>query len=275
MTQNPLQKFFRQPKIYISLPSKGIFNKLGSIQGDFSNLPVYGMTGMDEILMKTPDALLSGETTARIFESCCPSIKDGWEVSMLDTDLLLTAIRIATNGNTMTIMHSCPECDSLNEYDVDLSMIIDHFSKCYYDNKIVLKDLIIKLQPLTYKQSTEFSLKNFKIQQQLVQAELIEDQEEKKKIIAAIFVELSLNQHEIFVESIESVDIGTESVSEKSYISEWLKNCDKSIFDEIKEKFNINKKAWTVPKLHVKCSECNHETDVAIELDQSNFFGKA
>ena len=70
MTQNPLQKFFRQPKIYISLPSKGIFNKLGSIQGDFSNLPVYGMTGMDEILMKTPDALLSGETTARIFESC-------------------------------------------------------------------------------------------------------------------------------------------------------------------------------------------------------------
>ena len=194
---------------------------------------------------------------------------------MLDTDLLLTAIRIATNGNNMTIMHSCPECDSLNEYDVDLSMIIDHFSKCYYDNKIVLKDLIIKLQPLTYKQSTEFSLKNFKIQQQLVQAELIEDQEEKKKIIAAIFVELSLNQHEIFVESIESVDIGTESVSEKSYISEWLKNCDKSIFDEIKEKFNINKKAWTVPKLHVKCSECNHETDVAIELDQSNFFGKA
>jgi len=59
MATNPLQQYFRQPKIYIKLPSGGVFNKLGSLQGDVTNMPVYGMTGMDEIIMKTPDALMS------------------------------------------------------------------------------------------------------------------------------------------------------------------------------------------------------------------------
>ena len=59
MAQNPLQQYFRQPKIFIGLPSKGIFNKVGSVQGDVTHMPVFGMTGMDEILLKTPDALTS------------------------------------------------------------------------------------------------------------------------------------------------------------------------------------------------------------------------
>ena len=66
MAVNPLQKYFRQPKIYIKFPSGGIFNKPGTIQGDVTNTPVYGMTGMDEIIVKTPDALLSGESTAQV-----------------------------------------------------------------------------------------------------------------------------------------------------------------------------------------------------------------
>jgi hypothetical protein len=53
MANNPLQQYFRQPKIFINLPSQGVYNKPGSIQGEVSNMPVFGMTGMDEILMKT------------------------------------------------------------------------------------------------------------------------------------------------------------------------------------------------------------------------------
>ena len=94
MSNNPLKQYFRQPKIFIGLPSKGVYNKENTLDGDISNMPVYGMTGMDEILMKTPDALISGESTVRIIESCCPFIKDAWELSSLDTDLVLTSIRI-------------------------------------------------------------------------------------------------------------------------------------------------------------------------------------
>jgi len=53
MTTNPLQQFFRQPKIYVGLPSKGIFNKPNTVSGDINRMPIYGMTGMDEIILKT------------------------------------------------------------------------------------------------------------------------------------------------------------------------------------------------------------------------------
>ena len=52
MENNPLQKYYRQPKIYLDLPSKGNFYPKGAIEGDPSKLPVFGMTAMDEIMFK-------------------------------------------------------------------------------------------------------------------------------------------------------------------------------------------------------------------------------
>ena len=136
MAQNPLQQYFRQPKIYISLPSGGTYNKPGTINGDPNRLPVFGMTGMDEILMKTPDALLAGESTVKVINSCCPAITDPWDLSSLDIDLVLTAIRIATYGGDINIANVCTECDTANEYSLPLSVLIDHYATCQYDNKI-------------------------------------------------------------------------------------------------------------------------------------------
>ena len=42
---NPLQKYFRQPKIYLSLPSKGHWYPEGAIEmTENGELPVYAMT---------------------------------------------------------------------------------------------------------------------------------------------------------------------------------------------------------------------------------------
>ena len=222
MADNPLQKYFRQPKIFINLPSKGIYNTPGSFHGEVTDIPIFGMTGMDEIVIKTPDALLSGESTVKVLESCCPSIKDGWSVSSLDTDMLLTAIRIATYGNNMAVAKTCAKCKEENEYDINLSTVIDHFNNCKFDNKVVLKEFVVKLQPLTYKQTTEFSQKNFQIQQKLSQSEKIQDDNEKKKFISDLFQELAQLKNEIFAASIDSVDIGDTVVTERDYISDWL-----------------------------------------------------
>jgi hypothetical protein len=275
MAKNPLIDYFRQPKIYISLPSKGMYNKLGSLNGDATNIPIYGMTGMDEIIMKTPDSMLSGESTVKIFESCCPAIKDGWEVTALDTDVLLTAIRIATYSNIMAITHTCPKCSAENDYDVDLSTVIEHFAKCEYQNTIELPGLQLKLQPLTYKQSTEFSIRNFQLQQRLSASYKIEDAELQNQEVATVFVELGHIQNDMYAASIESIDIGTVVVTEKHFIIEWLKNCDKSVFDTIREQFAINKDLWKIPNVNVKCGSCDKDSSVAIDLDQTNFFAPA
>jgi hypothetical protein len=272
---NPLQQFFRQPKIYIKLPSKGLFTKLGALQGDVANAPIYGMTGMDEILMKTPDALLTGESTASVMQSCCPVVKDAWELSTIDVPMILAAIRIATYGSMLPIQHVCANCGAENEYDVDLTKFIDFYNRCNFDNTITMDNLVIKVQPLTYKQSTEFSLRNFQLQQRLAQTEGMEDKTERNKIIKDLFAQLGEIQNDVYMASVESVEIPQAVVTERTYINEWLLNCDTNVFTAIKAHNEKNKALMTPPKFPVTCDGCNTETQLSVDLDQSNFFDKA
>lgn len=271
MAQNPLQQHFRQPKIYISLPSHGVYNKPGSIDGDADRIPVFGMTGMDEIIMKTPDALLTGESTAKVIQSCCPAIKDPWDLSNLDTDLVLTSIRIATFGSELTLTNVCSNCASSNDYNLDLNVLIDHYSRCSYDNKLVVGDLKITIRPLTYKQSTEFSLRNFQLQQQLKQMADI-PQDEQQEFTSSVFKELAQIRNDVFTAGVESVDTGKVVVTELPYIAEWIANADRSVMEAIRLQVEVNQKAWATPKHPVKCSECGTETSLSLDLDQSNFF---
>jgi hypothetical protein len=58
-------------------------------------------------------------------------------------------------------------------------------------------------------------------------------------------------------------------------IAEWLANCDKDFFQEIKKRIEKSRDQWSLPKQHVKCSSCGHEGDIDVTLDPSNFFGKS
>jgi len=275
MAVNPLQQFFRQPKVYIKLPSQAAYSAPGSFQGDPANVPVYGMTGMDEIILKTPDALLSGESTVAVVESCIPAIKDAWEVSIMDINVIFAALRIATFGNTMNVTHTCNKCNAENEYELDLGIIIEYFSTVQYDSKVVLKDLVIKIQPLTYRQSTDFNLRNFRLQQKLRQTDDIEDKARQQEMINELFQELAVIQSDLYKASVESVEVANKVVTESSFINEWLNNCDKSIYDAIKTQIESNRERMKNPTYHVKCGSCDTEVNLSIELDQSNFFERA
>jgi hypothetical protein len=275
MAQNPLQQFFRQPKIYITLPSKGAFNSTESISGNFENIPVYGMTGMDEIILKTPDALMSGESTIKVIESCCPSIKNAWELSSIDVNLVFAAIRIATYNNELSVTQSCTECQVENDFDIDLNRVIEHYASCHYNRKIVIDELTIKTKPLNYKESNEFGLSNYSLQQKLNQADQVEDANEKQQLFKELFEELSQAQQMIFLKSVESVEVGGQVVTESEHIQEWLRNCDKSVFDKLKKHVEENKTAWQMPTWPAKCESCGAESTIYIELDNTSFFDNA
>lgn len=275
MAGNPLQQYFRQPKIFISLPSHGVYNKPGAIDGDVEKIPVFGMTGMDEIMIKTPDALLSGESTTAVIASCCSNIKDPWDLSSIDLELVLVAIRIATYGNELPIIHTCPSCNAENEYSLDLNKFVEYYSQCQFGNKLVLKDFAITFKPLTYKETTDFALKNFELQQQLKQVLSIEDTLEKQTVTNQIFRSLAVLKNEIFIASIESVDLGTIRVDQRMYISEWLEKCDASIIDAISKHIQKNQDTWSLPSTPVTCTECNKESKVSVDLDPSSFFVNA
>lgn len=279
MTTNPLKRNFRQPKFFISLPSKGLYNTPGTINGDPEKLPVYGMTGNDEIISRTPDTLLSGDSTVQVIQSCIPGITDAWQLSMLDADLVSTAVRIASNGINMDVTHTCqnPECNEENDYDLDLSVIMQHFASCVYDNKVnltVVDELTITLRPLTYQQFTNFSISNFRLQQELEGANHI-PADQQQAFIDEIWRKLSKIQSEIFVQSIESIQTPDALVVDRPHIEEWVAESEKATLDIIKTRLSEIRETWAIPKYNVQCSSCKTSASIAVNLDQSSFFGKA
>ena len=275
MANNPLKKYFRQPKIYIDLHSKGIFNKPGTLTSDPARIPIFGMTGMDEIIVKTPDALLNGDSTVKVIESCCPSITDAWDLCLLDLDLMLIAIRIATHGNAMTVTHTCASCQSINDYDIDLGNIIQHFAQCQYDNEIVLDEVSLTIKPLNYRQWNEFQIKNFNIQRRLQQALQITNEDEQAKIIADLFNQVSATQTDMIFAQIDSVKTQEGVVTQREFIREWLENSEAQIFDAVRNQIEKNRSAWQIPKIDAECPECSAHNELLVEMDQASFFANA
>jgi uncharacterized protein YlaN (UPF0358 family) len=216
----------------------------------------------------------------KVIESCCPYIKSADKVPSIDIDALLVAIRIATYGEGLDIEHTCSNCEHENDYTINLTKILEYFNDQTYDGKIIVDELTITLRPLNYKEVTDFNIENFKLQKMLFQLSKSgladeEDGEERiKNLQNDIYKTISEIQVKLFISSIESIRVGNELVEEVEYISEWLQNAERGFFQEIKKKLERNKEIWEIPKQHVTCNKCQHEADLSITLDPSNFFGK-
>lgn len=272
-TSNPLTKYYRQPKIYISLPSKGLNYPPGVLNGDYNNVPIFGMTGMDEIMMKTPDALFNGESSVKVIESCCPYITNARLMPSIDVDAVLIAIRIATYGNNMTVNAQCSKCNETNDYEFRLQGLLDYFSSQTFEGTVkISEEITVKIRPLNYEEMTAFSIENFKLQRMLYQVSQLAV-EEQNKHVNELYAQLGMIQVNVFMSSIESVTTPDGVVTEKEHIKSWLQNTDKDVYQKIKSHLEENKKIWEIPKQPVKCVHCEHEDTLALTLDQSSFFG--
>jgi C4-type Zn-finger protein len=175
----------------------------------------------------------------------------------------------------MELTHTCPQCSTENEFVVNLGKVIEYFNSISFDGKIKIDDLTINIRPLKYSEITRFNMENYKLQKMLYQlstAENAGDDEQMKKIQDDIYKRISEMQIELFLTSIENVQIGNDTVDDPAMIDEWLKNSDREFFKRIKDKLEANKAQWDMPKQDIKCSSCGHESKVEVTLDQSNFF---
>ena len=156
---NPLNKYFRQPAIYVSLPSGNNYPPHVIEPSQTGELGVMPMTAKDEIRFKTPDALMNGQGVVDVIQSCVPDIKDAWQIKSYDLDTILVAIRIATYGETMEINFNVPGANENVSHTVNLPAILDQLRSTKVDGHVVLDDgLKITVRPLTYKDMTSTSL---------------------------------------------------------------------------------------------------------------------
>ena len=271
---NPLQKHFRQPVIYLELPSKGAYWPPGSLDmPESGQIPVYPMTVKDEILIKTPDALMNGEGTVNVIQSCFPNIKNAWKVPVCDLDAILVALRLASYGDELVLQSQCEHCKEPNEHLIDLKVLLDSMHSPVFDS-ITTNDLVIQFKPQIYETINNSNLANFKTQsilQTVMSSEL--NEEEKTKKFNELLPEVTDLNVSVIADSIESITIDKDTaVTNKKHILDFLNNCDRKVYSQLKthvEKLATQNK---VKPFDVGCANCDKQYTTSMSFEFSNFF---
>jgi len=271
---NPLQKYFRQPAIYIKLPSEGRYWPQGSIEMTPNReLPVYPMTAMDEITNRTADGLFNGQSVVGVIQSCIPHIKDAWQVPSVDLDTILVGIRMASYGHEMDFESKCTHCNEANQFALDLRVVLEQIKMPDYDTTVQFGDLEIYFQPLSYRSMTENSLEQFedqKILQSLVEAEMPEAQ--KMEILQGALYKLAKLTMNALGDSISMIKAGDDMVDNKDHIKDFLQNADKKIYAAVRDKVQAMRDQATLKPVTAQCNSCNQSYETPFTLDNANFF---
>lgn len=272
--KNPLAQWYRQPKIYIRLPSNGRFYPKGSLDvSESGEYPVYAMTAKDELMFKTPDALLSGQSTVEVIKSCVPAILDPWKMPSLDVDAVLMAIRIATYGENMEVSADCPACNTENDFVVNLTKFLNKIQNFDYESVINHDPLTIHVRPYTYQEMTKTSLKTFEQQRvfSIINDESLSD-EKKLEMFGQSFVKLTELTVDIVAGCISKIDSPNGSTEDQAFIKEFLNNAPKEVFETISQHVTQIRDNIEIPPQDAECTECQHKFKMPITMDQSNFF---
>ena len=272
--KNPLAAFYRQPKIYVKLPSKGRFYPLGSL--DFSvagDYPVFGMTAKDEIMFKTPDALLSGQSTVEVIKSCIPAISDPWQMPTIDVDYCLIAIRVATYGDSMEVGSVCPHCEEENTFSIGLTEWLDQYHSYEYQDTITVGPLEVHLRPYTYREMSNTSIKTMEQQRifSIVNDDSMSD-EDKIAMFSDSFSKLTDLTVDVVATCISKIITPDGETDDSNLIKEFINNCPSDVFDTISKHLNVQRDNLEIKPQHVQCGECSGEYLLPVTMDQSNFF---
>jgi len=273
-TTNPLAKHFRQPSIYIKLPSGGAWNDETSLRStENGELAVYPMTALDEITYRTADALFNGSAVANVMKSCIPDIIDPWQIASSDLDTLLIAIRIASFGHEMDFTSKCPKCEEINDFGIDLRTIMDQVAIGDFSTPVAIGDMQIFFKPLTYKDQNDNNTKQFE-DQKMIEALPNSGMGEAEKLEALqkAFSNISLLTLNAIADSISMVKVGDDVVVDKEYIKEYLQNCDNKAFGKIRKKIEDIKEKQDVKPLTITCADCKHTYETPFTLNVANFF---
>ena len=274
---NPLRQYFRQPSIYIRLPSGGQHYSEGALTvPPNGEIPVLPMTAVDEITYRTPDALFNGAAMVSVIESCVPNIHNAWAIPAMDVDTILLGIRVASYGHDMELATTCPKCQHETEFSVDLRQALDQIRAPNYEAPVRHGDLEFYFRPMTYRNLNDNNQAQFDQQKMisvLPDAEISES--EKISAISDALRKITAMTIDALCQSIAVVKTPQALVTESEFIRELMQNCDRNVFNSVRDHIVELKNQAELQPLKLSCPECKNEYQQSFTLDMTSFFGAA
>lgn len=263
-SSNPLLQTLkaRIPGETFRLPSQGVFYTSGELSDDVKNgeIHVFPLTAIDEIVLKTPDKLLSGKAVDEVFARCIPQVKKPLQLLSKDVDYLLMCLRLISYGESIevTYTHTCENAKRRN-YDVALRPLISQarpIDPTSLGSKYTVKmqsDQVVELRPPLYGSILRLYLSNFEAAKLTEDEQLVETQEQMLNIIT---------------DSIISVDGHTEH----EMIKEWIKAIPAGWMGQLGEVMQELSDWGPSSMWSTKCKDCGEDIVIDIPLNPVAFF---
>jgi hypothetical protein len=257
--ENPLLKRARLPGEVHRLPSRGLFYKNGELDASVKDaeVEIYPMTALDEITMKSPDLLLSGEAAKKVITRCVPAVLQPEKLLKQDMDFLMTVLRKVTYGDELELSytHTCKNAQT-HTYVTNLSTFIQRvrsIDPTTVENKfqVVLPNgQVVKVIPLRY----EFVINMM----QLTATNRNLTTEAREELVIDTLLNI-----------IESVD----EITDKALIREWLQSIQVGWTKQIQDAIENAQSNWG-PEFTIKltCKDCGEEVDVETPMNPLTFF---
>lgn len=272
---NPLIQAYKKPALYVTLPSGGKYYTTPPKLSIDNELAVYAMTARDELITKTPDALFNGEATISLIKSCCPDIEDPETMPVGDLLVILIGIRHASYGKEIDIDVKCPKCEYDNQLQLDANIMLSKAKTEIADPGITLPTgFKVICNPYTLRDRTMLQV------QQIKQAKMIQglsdaslDDQSRQDLFGKTFVEIAELTVNLITNCIISVQgEGTDVISDKDVIREWLQNITKADYEIIRGKVEQLSENGLETEFNASCQDCGHTWKTGVDLDIANFF---
>jgi hypothetical protein len=284
MTENnPLGKYYRQPQIYITLPSKGrYYSPEVFTPTENGEIPVLPMTAKDEMSFKTPDAMMNGQATVDVIKSCVPNFKDPWKMINYDTDTILLAIRIATYGETMDINYTVPVSNESKTTTLNIPSLLESLKNLdVRDDATTSTGFKFKIDPLTYEKLTRIQIAQF--EQQKIYTNVADSglpETEKAARFAESYKKINAVNFSLLVESIKEITTPDNvTVTDRKQIADFIDNCDAKTTADIEKKLSELRVQCQIAPVKIKATDDEIKKgvpatyEVPVTFDNSNFFG--
>lgn len=272
MNPNPLNQYFRHPVLHVSLPSQGKFYPKNSIDLTQDNqYPVLPLTRQDELVFMTATGQINGSSIVSIIQSCIPNIKNAWKMPVIDIDKILVAIKIATHGTQLDVVSTCPNCEHSNQMLVDLQSVIDQIPAPDYSAPVEIEDLRVYFKPISYQQLTDNNKIQFNEEDivSMLQDSTI-DEHVKSDKIEKLLEKVRALATTVLCQNIQRVETPTAKVEEPEHISEWLNNCDRTVYMQLQDSIVKYKVDTEIKPADVTCTNCATSYQHVYNLDISN-----
>jgi len=282
MSDNPLKRYFRQPSTYLRLPTLGRWYNKNDVQtNEEGELPVYGLSAIDDIMLNTPDAMLNGKALENVIKNCVPDVKDVKKLLTPDMEAIFVGIKMGTTGGKFDIDRKCPHCGHENTFEIICSHVLDTMSYVEDSDTVVAfdADLEVHIKPYSFEMRHMFIQRQFEEERAL---KLIDEQNKnmdeltKAKIIAESIEKMTRITFELVSRSIENIRLIKQNitVTDPAQLNEWLVNITKNQADKVIEAVNKLNEVGVNKKTQAVCQKCGKDWEETMSFDPISFFGK-